>query len=416
MNSSGRSQVAVFTGGQDPHYAHGLVLGLIQKGISIDVIGNELTETPEWGNEPRARYLRLYPTTDRAGLLAKVTRLLFSYLGILKYAASSPASIFHILWNGKLEFFDRTLLMLYYKGLGKRIVLTAHNVNAGRRDARDSWLNRFSLRVQYGLADHIFVHTEKMKQELLRDFHVRPGAITVVPYGINNAVPNTEMTSAEARGLLGIRDEEKTILFYGAIKRYKGLEFLLSAFENLMSRAEPYRLIIAGEPKKNDEEYFAGIQNSIAESPYRASITRKLEFIPDAETELYFKAADLAVLPYTEIFQSGILFLAYSFGLPVVASDVGSFPDDVVEGQTGLICRARDSESLAATLQKYFESSLYGELDHHRQTLREHFFSTHSWDTVAGLTREVYLKLEKEIPLQPSEQSTNTSTSPCLRR
>ena len=56
--------------------------------------------------------------------------------------------------------------MLYYKLLGKKVVLTAHNVNTAKRDAKDSLLNRFTLKTQYQLADHIFVHTEKMSAEL----------------------------------------------------------------------------------------------------------------------------------------------------------------------------------------------------------------------------------------------------------
>ena len=60
--------------------------------------------------------------------------------------------------------------MLYYKLLGKRVVFTAHNVNAGKRDSNDSWLNRLSLKIQYQLSDHIFVHTEGMKSEMVSEF------------------------------------------------------------------------------------------------------------------------------------------------------------------------------------------------------------------------------------------------------
>ena len=94
------------------------------------------------------------------------------YAKLIRYAATAKPRIFHILWNNKFEFFDRTLLMLYYRLLGKRIVLTLHNVNAGRRDSKDTRLNRLTLRIQYRLADHIFVHTEKMKLELIEEFGV----------------------------------------------------------------------------------------------------------------------------------------------------------------------------------------------------------------------------------------------------
>ncbi len=95
------------------------------------------------------------------------------YAKLIRYAATAKPRIFHILWNNKFELFDRTLLMLYYKLLGKKIVFTVHNVNAGRRDSKDTRLNRLTLRIQYRLADHIFVHTEKMKRELIEEFGVQ---------------------------------------------------------------------------------------------------------------------------------------------------------------------------------------------------------------------------------------------------
>ena len=119
----------------------------------------------------------------------------------------------------------------------------------------------------------------------------------------------------------------------------------------------------------------------------------RAEFIPDSEIEVYFKAADVAVLPYTEIFQSGILFMAYAFGLPVIASDVGSFAEDIVEGRTGFVCRPRDSDDLARKAKLYFESQLYKELEHRRPEIRDNAFSRHSWSDVADLTRQIYLQL-----------------------
>ncbi len=79
--------------------------------------------------------------------------------------------------------------------------------------------------------------------------------------------------------------------------------------------------------------------------------------------EFYLKGADVMVLPYKDIFQSGVLFLAYSFGLPVVATDVGSFREEIVEGQTGFVCNPCDSSDLAMALQTYFKSDLFKNLE-----------------------------------------------------
>ena len=95
----------------------------------------------------------------------------------------------------------------------------------------------------------------------------------------------------------------------------------------------------------------------------RGRILLRAEFIPDDETEVYFKAADVLVLPYRHIYQSGVLFLGYSFGLPVLAADVGSLKDEIVEGKTGFVFRPEDPVDLARTIERYFASDLYAELN-----------------------------------------------------
>jgi glycosyltransferase involved in cell wall biosynthesis len=113
-------------------------------------------------------------------------------------------------------------------------------------------------------------------------------------------------------------------------------------------------------------------------------------FIPDAETEVYFKSADVAVLPYRHIFQSGVLSLSYSFGLPVIASDVGSLREDILEGRTGFVCRPESSTDLAHVLEKYFSSDLYNELNVGRQAIQDYAHQRYSWDAVSEYTCKVY--------------------------
>jgi glycosyltransferase involved in cell wall biosynthesis len=118
-----------------------------------------------------------------------------------------------------------------------------------------------------------------------------------------------------------------------------------------------------------------------------------MQFIPDEEMELYLKAADVLVLPYKDIFQSGVLFLGYSFGLPVVATDVGSLRDEIIEGGTGFVCKPADPVDLAETLETYFQSDLYKELPRRRREIRDYGYTQHSWDIVGRLTYSVYTGL-----------------------
>jgi glycosyltransferase involved in cell wall biosynthesis len=281
--------------------------------------------------------------------------------------------------------------MLYYKFLRKKIIFTAHNVNAGRRDSEDTHFNRLTLRIQYRLAHCIFVHTEKMKRELIDEFGVQECRVTVIPFGINNSVPNTRLTTGGARRQLGIRDGERTILFFGRITPYKGLEYLITAFRRILSRREEYRLIIAGRPD-NCEKYWRAIREDILEDANNGRVLLRADFIPDDETEVYFKAADVLVLPYKDIYQSGVLFLGHSFGLPVLAADVGSLKDEIVEGRTGYVFRPEDPVDLAEAIENYFASDLYADLSSRRQEI-SYATERHSWDKVSQMTMDVYAGL-----------------------
>jgi D-inositol-3-phosphate glycosyltransferase len=264
-----------------------------------------------------------------------------------------------------------------------------HNVNADKRDLKDTRVNRLTLRTQYRLAHHIFVHTEKMKLELIEEFGVQHDRVTVIPFGINNSVPNTGLTPSEAKQRLGIRKDEKTILFFGRITPYKGLEYLIAAFRQIQARGGDYRLIIAGRVDRS-EKYWAPIREDLCEDVKKGRVLLRDQFIPDEETELYFKAADALVLPYREIYQSGVLFLGHSFGLPVLAADVGSLKDDIIEGNTGFAFKAEDPVDLARTIERYFASDLYAELNSRRGQIRDYAMKQHSWDVVGQTTMSVY--------------------------
>jgi glycosyltransferase involved in cell wall biosynthesis len=384
--------IALLTGGFDRPYAFGLTMALTTQEIKVDVIGAAELDCPEMRTSPGIHFLNLYGDPRNISSPGrKLWSILSFYVKLFRYAVSAKPPLFHILWNNKLKLFDRTLLMLCYKAVGKKIVFTAHNVNAGKRDANDSVLNRLTLKIQYRLADHIFVHTAKMKQELVDDFGVAEQAVTVIPFGINNSIPNTDLTRAEARQRLGIRPDERTILFFGNVRPYKGLEYLVDAFNQL----EPgnYRLIIAGETKRGTERYMSDIQQAIRRAGTGPRILEKLEYISDQETEVYFKAADVCVLPYTLVFQSGVLLLSYSFGLPVIASDVGSISEDVIPEKTGLVCRPRDPADLARAIREYFDSDLYRSLDSRRREIQNYAVERYSWDRVGEITRNVYTNL-----------------------
>jgi D-inositol-3-phosphate glycosyltransferase len=400
--------VSLLTGGSDKPYVFGITTELLSKGAVLDVIGSDELDGPEFHGKPGLNFFNLRGDQGQdASFSAKVLRILKYYAALMLYAAKSKPRIFHILWNNKFETFDRTLLTLYYKLLGKKVVLTAHNVNFAKRDSRDSILNRLTLRIQYRLADHIFVHTEKMKSELLEEFDVRGTRVTVIPFGINNAVPHSALTPKEARESLGIRQGQKTILFFGRITPYKGLEYLIGALRLISKGDSDYRLLVAGRPDRC-EDYWKSVQDLMQEDLQNGRVVLRSEFIPDEETEVYFKAADVLVLPYKNIYQSGVLFLAYSFGLPVLAADVGSLKESIVEGETGFAFKPEDPTELAKAIERYFGSELYRELSDRRQPIKDYARAKHSWDVVGETTMGVYGSLLSRSTSRGTDKSQRT--------
>jgi glycosyltransferase involved in cell wall biosynthesis len=386
-------QVALLTGGGDRPYALGLASSLSESGVILDFIGSDFLDAPFLRQSPRVRFLNLRgDVSPHTGWVKKVSRVAVYYARLVHYVFISQPRIFHILWNNKCEFFDRTLLIVLYRLTRKRVALTVHNVNAAKRDGNDGALNRLTLWVQYRLVDHLFVHTAKMKRELSDDFGVSSRRVTVIPFGINNTVPNTNLSREDARVKLGLDPSFKVLLFFGNIAPYKGLEYLVEALSSVVGKTPECHLVIAGRPK-GPAKYWPTIQERIRTLAIGRWITQHIEYIADDHTEVYFKAADIVVLPYTQVFQSGVLFLGYNFGLPAIATDVGSLAEDVLEGETGYICKPHDPVALADTINAYFCSDLYEHLESRRAVIRRFAQERYSWTTVGAITTQVYRQL-----------------------
>src|SRR5436189_5850816 len=112
------------------------------------------------------------------------------------------------------------------------------------------------------------------------EFRISESKVSVIPFVINNTVPSTRLSSAQAKRQLGISESDKALLFFGNIAPYKGLEYLISAFKELLNKDRSYRLIIVGKPK-GSECYWKQVRQGIARSGIRDRVIEKIEYIPD---------------------------------------------------------------------------------------------------------------------------------------
>jgi glycosyltransferase involved in cell wall biosynthesis len=234
-----------------------------------------------------------------------------------------------------------------------------------------------------------------MADELANGYGVPRSKISVIPFGINDTLPSSALSRAASRRYFSLGDGDVVALFFGQIAPYKGLEYLLEAVLRIAEALPSFRLLVAGRIKEGSDGYGVRIREMLARGDVRSRTQAVLEHIDDANVERFFKAADVLVLPYVRIFQSGVPFLAYNFGIPVIATDVGSLRDDVVDGETGFICEPRDSGSIVAAVASFAKSNLCPSSEAVRASIRTWAQERYSWARVAVITRDVYESIER---------------------
>ena len=169
---------------------------------------------------------------------------------------------------------------------------------------------------------------------------------TVLPHPIYTHF-GEKLPQDEAQRTLGLQPGRKTLLFFGLIRKYKGLDILLQAFDLL---DDSYQLVIAGEPYGSFEPY----RQLIDAGRDPGSIHVFPEFIRDSEVKRYFSAADLTVLPYRSATQSGISSVSNHFEVPMVVTDVGGLKETVGDRGTGIVCEEGTPACVADAIRRYF--------------------------------------------------------------
>lgn len=374
-------------------YLLGLVSGLANvKEDKIDVlyIKEHVEIFTPFNN---VNFIPIFSLKDnRSSVFLKLWDIARFYYLQISYLLKKKSRIIHFQWPERYKFLDRIVLPIVSRVRCHKLVMTVHNVNTGKRDNQDSWFNKFSLRFLYNRCDHLIVHTEDSRNELKKDFLIPSSKISVIKHGMNTRVYKVGQTQAEARNQLQIEENERVVLFFGNIDYYKGLDILLESLNLLpLDFVENFRLIIAGKIKS--DEHIKLINGLLEKSHLKQRILTHVKFIENKDVESYFMAADCVALPYRKIYQSGIIFMAYTFGLPVLASDVGNFRQDVPEGKSGFLVSENSPQAWSLMLQQYFDSDLYNNLEESRSRIKTWADSNYSWDDIGKETRKVYTSL-----------------------
>jgi len=238
-----------------------------------------------------------------------------------------------------------TILRRVKKNHYSKVVCIADNILPHEKRPGDKIFTKYFLKP----VDGFITMSEKVLSDLKLFAKGKPAQLIPHPLYDNfgKVVPKKE-----ARKKLGINEEDKVVLFFGFIRKYKGLDILLNAFKilNEENKLKNLKLLIAGEFYE-DEKNYSGLINDPA---IKNNLILHTHFISDSEVKFFLCAADCVVQPYRSATQSGVTPLAYHFEIPMIVTNVGGLPSMVPDKKVGLIAEP-NAESIAEKIEEFFE-------------------------------------------------------------
>ena len=371
-------------GGHRGMHYYDFELCLALQSVDVDVTLLTCDETKNMAIPPSLRVA--FPFQGIYGNTPKVVRGLRYLRGLVKIGLAIrrqgvPLAHFHHFHFPPLDY----LYLKWLRLIGKRFIFTAHDVVPF--DAKTSDLPW--LRHLYHEADRIIVHTLSSRRCIMERFGVKEKKIRVISHGpFFRFSREQRLPSSLAKQHLGLDPDAPLILFFGQIKTVKGLQYLIRAFRQVLDQCPTVYLVIAGPEWK---ERFTGYAALIHELGLTDNVLTRIEYVPDEEVGIYFSAADVVSLPYTEAYQSGVLYMAYSFAKPVVASAVGGLAEVVDDGVTGLLVPPADVDRLAHALLTLLQNTETArKMGAQGQALVETEFG---WPGIARKTAAVYAEV-----------------------
>lgn len=281
----------------------------------------------------------------------------------------------------KFAWFVIVFMLLKLKGI--RIVWTVHNLK--NHENRQLWLDRLCAGFVARYCDSIIAHGNTAKETIVKTFDLQDlHKVVVIPHGHYGDFYINQHKQDAARQALNIDSSSLVYLFMGMISPYKGVVELVDAFSRLEERG--VQLIVAGGIKEGGTDLIQAI-GSRASDDDRVQFLP--EYVPDERVQLYMNACDVVVTPYKDIFTSGSVVLAMSFGRACIAPGIGCIPEVLDDKGAFVYTPDMDSEGLLEAMRQASErrSTLDAMGRHNLERAREW-----GWDRVAAATLQVYQK------------------------
>ncbi len=354
------------------YYVYGLCDGMAGEAVDLAWLTHEQHEL-----ENRPHHFPLVRVFRRENYLRTLFRLWRRWRKI-------RPQILHI--QSLLAPRKEALLFLLCRLLGIQVVMTAHNVLPHEVRAFEEYF----YTLYYRLADALIVHSEQNRRRLLELVPaLDPRRLYVVEHGNYEHFRDLELDRQEARQQLGLSSTAQVVLFFGALRPYKGVDLWIQAVGPVRRSCPDALFVVAGHVLVGEGAAYERQAAALGLGP--EDLELRFSYLSTAQAISYVCACDLVVLPYREIYQSGVLLWAYSFGRPVLATRVGSFPECIEEGRSGWLVDKEDVPALQQALVHILQDpqGLARAGAYARQLAQTRF----GWAASAQRTVEIYRQL-----------------------
>lgn len=391
------------------HYAYQMCTALAEDGAKVTLITSVDYELDGYShNFSVNKLLRLWSLTNasenraddsklkriinkvfrKARRVSRGVRYIVEWLRLTQHLLSKKPDIVQF---GKIEFPFEAIFLSILKFNGLTLTQICHEFEL--REQGNNPLVRLTNQLNRWVFQSfsiLFFHSADNKERFSSIFNIDPKKFHLIPHGNENMFLSTNnshnISAKELRAGYNISPSAPVILFFGNLMPSKGIPDLLKAFKQVQDKNAQARLIIAGKPTKHIDLH--ALTQLAVDLGIDNKTTFDSRYIPIENVAPLMETASVVVYPYLNSTQSGSLQVAYSFGRPVIATNVGGLPDAVEDGKSGFLVHPGKPEQLAAAITKFIDNP---KLTREMGTYAKHLSETRfSWNTVAKIISNVY--------------------------
>lgn len=236
------------------------------------------------------------------------------------------------------------------KKTGCKVLFICDNVIPHEHRPGDNFL----IKLIFKVGDYFIIHSKSVEEDLKKFINEKP--YKILPHPIYN-IFGQPAGKAESKKFIeenyNVKPGEKVILFFGYIRKYKGLNYLIDAVPEILKKVN-LKLLVVGEFYEDESD----TRNQIKKLNLENNVHVISDYIPNERVKYFFCASDVLVLPYIDATQSGITQIAYYYNKPVIATDVGGLSETVINNETGLLIEPKSSDAIAGAVIKFYEDDL----------------------------------------------------------